>query len=474
MTLFIEILDKIDAFVWSPYLLIPLLLGTGIFVSFRLKFVQFRKLPSALRLGLIDRKEKVGGDGKGDISHFQALTTALSATVGTGNIAGVATAIAIGGPGALFWMWVTGLFGMATKYCESFLGAYFRKTDQNGEQHGGPSIYLREGIRGNFGKILAILFSVFATLASFGIGSTVQVNTVANSLKNTFNIPLIVSGVIITIVVGVVIVGGIKRIGTVTEKLVPSMIVFYLFFGSVVLVANANAIPSSLLLVIHDAFTGTSAIGGFTGSTVALGLKMGIARGLFSNESGMGSAAIVAAAAKSHHPVRQGLVSMTQTFIDTIIIVTFTGMLLITTGAWQNNTVEGANMTALAMTQSPLKDFGSIVISVSIIFFALSTVFGWAYYGERSITTLFGLKASLPYKIILSASCLAGALWSLEVVFTMADIFNGLMALPNLIGILLLSGLITKETKRYLDLDPKLKTPPSELSEYIVDPVKNL
>lgn len=470
-----NIVDKIDSFVWSVYFLVPLLLGTGLYMSIRLKFVQFRKLGSALRLGLLDRKEKKGGEGKGDITHFQALTTALAATVGTGNIAGVATAIALGGPGALFWMWITGLFGMATKYSESFLGSKFRKVDANGEQHGGPNVYLKEGIKGNLGKILAVMFSIFATLAAFGIGSTVQVNTVAHSLKSAFHVPLEITGVIITVLVGVVIIGGIKRIGKVTEKLVPAMILFYLIFGSIILICYANKIPEVILMVIHDAFTGTAAVGGFAGSSVMLAMRMGIARGLFSNESGMGSAAIVAAAAKSHHPVRQGLVSMTQTFIDTIIIVSFTGLVLLVSGVWVNaDLYEGADMTAAALSNGPLLNWGGQIISISIVFFALSTVFGWSYYGERSITTLFGYRASLPFRIIFCLSCFIGAMWNLELVFKIADIFNGLMALPNLIGILVLSKMIIRETDEYLKLDPKLKDPPSELSEFSVDIIEEI
>lgn len=464
METFADIVDSAAGFVWGPFFLIPLLLGTGLFLTIRLRGLQFRKLGPALRLGLLQRKE-VGG-GEGDISHYQALTTALAATVGVGNIAGVATAIALGGPGALFWMWVTGLVGMASKYSEAFLGSKFRVVDARGEQRGGPQEYLKQAISGPFGRILAVSFAIFAALAAFGIGNMTQTNTIAASLDDQFGVPPLASGLAIMVLVGIVLVGGIKRIGAVTASLVPTMILLYLLAGILVLGANVTAIPGAFATIFTDAFTGTAATGGFVGSTVALALQFGVARGLFSNESGLGSAAIVAAAAKSHHPVRQGLVSMTQTFIDTLVVVTFTGLVIITSGAWTGS-AEGAAMTAEAMSSGPLSSVGGAVVAIAVVFFALSTVIGWAYYGERCATTLFGIRVSLPYRALFTLVCLVGALWELELVWSIADVLNGLMALPNLIGLLVLSGLIVRETKAYLDRDPDLTDPPSALEDYV-------
>jgi len=464
---FADFIAAASSFVWGPFLLIPLLLGTGLYLTVRLKGLQFRKLGPALRLGLLQRKESSAGegDGEGDISHYQALTTALAATVGVGNIAGVATAIGIGGPGALFWMWVTGLLGMASKYSEAFLGSKFRVVDEKGEQRGGPQEYLKRGIRGPLGKILAVAFAVFAALAAFGIGNMTQTNTIAQSLDDTFGVPPLATGIVIVLFVGVVLLGGIKRIGAVTASFVPMMIVFYIVAGLLVLGANVTAIPDAFALVFTDAFTGTAATGGFVGSTVALALQYGVARGLFSNESGLGSAAIVAAAAKTHHPVRQGLVSMTQTFIDTIIVVSFTGLVIITSGAWTTGE-EGAAMTSTAMSSGPLAQFGGAVVAIAVVFFALSTVIGWAYYGERCATSLFGIKVSLPYRAIFTLVCLVGAVWELDLVWGVADVLNGLMALPNLVGLLLLSGLIARETKAYLAKDPDLTDPPAALEDF--------
>ncbi|PZR55016.1 sodium:alanine symporter family protein [Xylanimonas oleitrophica] len=469
MSSFADFVSQAGSFVWGPFLLIPLLLGTGLFLTIRLGGLQFRKLGPALRLALVQRSEKPrdgsGDTARGDISHYQALTTALAATVGVGNIAGVATAIGLGGPGALFWMWVTGLVGMASKYSEAFLGSRFRVTDEKGEQRGGPQEYLKQGIRGPLGKVLAVAFALFAALAAFGIGNMTQTNTIAHSLDDTFGVPPLVTGIVITVLVGVVLVGGIKRIGAVTASFVPAMILFYLLAGLLVLATNVTAIPDALALVFTDAFTGTAATGGFVGSTVALALQFGVARGLFSNESGLGSAAIVAAAAKSHHPVRQGLVSMTQTFIDTIVVVTFTGLVIITSGAWYSGSA-GAAMTAEAMSSGPLAQVGGAVVAIAVVFFALSTVIGWAYYGERCATSLFGIRVSLPYRAVFTLVCLVGALWELDLVWGVADILNGLMALPNLVGLLLLSGLVARETRAYLKADPDLTQPPSSLGDY--------
>lgn len=460
-----EILGKIGSFVWGPLFLIPLLLGTGLYLTIRLRGVQFRKLGSALRLAFIDRKDE-GAEG-GDISQFQALTTAMAATVGVGNVVGVATAIGIGGPGALFWMWITGLVGMASKYSEAFLAVRFRTKDAAGEISGGPQYYLRR-VGGGFGTVLSLVFAVFAVLASFGIGNMTQGNAMATNLTAEFAIPGWITGLATAIFVGVVVIGGIKSIGRVTASLVPIMVIFYMAGALYILAVNVVDIPAAFALIFTDAFTGTAMTGGFVGSTIMVALQMGVARGIFSNESGMGSAAIAAAAAKTTHPVRQGLVSMTQTFIDTIIVVSCTGLVIVTTGTWTMGREHAARMTSAAFAHGLPGTWGSIIVTISIVLFAFSTILGWAYYGERCSERLFGLLGVKVYRIVFTLVAFVGATVPLEVVWNFADIMNGLMALPNLIGLLLLSGLIARETKHYLDNDPKLKAGKAEVDAFMV------
>lgn len=448
-----DFLVEVAGVVWGPYLLIPLLLGTGLLLTIRLRGVQFRKLGPALKLGLITRNDP--GAAEGDISQYQALTTALAATVGVGNIAGVATAIYLGGPGALFWMWVTGLLGMASKYSEAFLGVKYRTRDAKGEQSGGPQYYLARAIPNRFGLVLSLVFAVFAVLASFGIGNMTQANTVATQMDGTFGVPTWVSGAVMTVLAAAVLLGGIKSIGRVTAGFVPAMIVLYVGAGILVLAVNFGEIPAALGLVFSDAFTGTAATGGFIGSVFMAAMRYGVARGIFSNESGMGSAAIAAAAARTTHPVRQGLVSMTQTFIDTIIVVTFTGMVIITTGAWQSGE-EGAAMTSTAFADGLGGDWGHWIVAISVVFFAFSTILGWSYYGERCVERLVGRGGVVPYRAIFVVVVFIGATTELQVVWNFSDVMNGLMALPNLIGLILLSGMIARETKAYLDRDPYL------------------
>ncbi|MGO2110655.1 MAG: alanine/glycine:cation symporter family protein [Pseudoclavibacter sp.] len=456
------VLGTLSSAVWGPWFLIPLLLGTGLFLTIRLRFLQFRSLGPALHLGLIRRKDDTA---KGDISQFQALTTALAATVGVGNIVGVATAIAIGGPGALFWMWVTGLAGMASKYSESFLGVRFRTTDARGEKSGGPQYYLERAIKGPFGKFLALWFAIFAILASFGIGNMTQGNAVATQLEHTFGILPIITGIVLTVLAGLVLIGGVKAIGRVTAAFVPFMIVLYLIVGLWVLIVNGPNLPATLGMVFTEAFTGSAAAGGFTGSVFMIALQMGVARGIFSNESGMGSAAIAAAAARTTHPVRQGLVSMTQTFIDTIIVVTFTGLIIISSGAWTAGEDAAGTMTSLAFSTALPGNFGGIVVSLSIAFFAFSTILGWAYYGERCCERLFGKWGIYVYRVVFTLVVFVGCTTELTLVWTFSDVMNGLMAVPNLIGLLVLSGLIARETKHYLEHDPKLKATSAEVDE---------
>ncbi|WP_211489801.1 alanine/glycine:cation symporter family protein [Georgenia thermotolerans] len=452
-----DVLGEIGSVVWGPFVLIPLLLGTGLYLTIRLGGLQVRKLFPALRLALVQRSDE-GADG--DISHYQALTTALAATVGVGNIAGVATAIHLGGPGALFWMWVTGVLGMASKYAEAFLGVRFRTTDANGEKSGGPQYYLARAIPNRFGLVLSLLFSVFAVLASFGIGNMTQSNTVATSIEGSFGVPLWLTGVVLTVGTGAVLLGGIRSIGKVTAGFVPMMIVFYVLGALAVLLLNLGDIPAALALIVTDAFTGTAAAGGFLGSTFILAVQYGVARGIFSNESGMGSAAIAAAAAQTRHPVRQGLVSMTQTFIDTLIVVSMTGLVIITTGAWDSG-IEGAGMTAAGFDAGLPGEWGHYLVTIAVVFFAFSTVLGWAYYGERCMERLVGVRGVRPYRAVFTLVVFVGATTELDVVWNFSDIMNGLMAIPNLLGLLVCAGFIARETRAYLAHDPDLRQEPA-------------
>lgn len=440
MEQFENILNAIGGFVWGVPLLV-LLVGTGIYLTFSLKFLQFTKLFYALWLALVKRKE--ADDEPGDISHFQALMTAMSATVGTGNIAGVATAIAIGGPGAMFWMWVTGLVGMATKYAEAVLAVKYREVDENGNMSGGPMYYISNGLGW---KKLGALFAVFAVVASFGIGNMVQANSVADALNHTFSVPTYVTGIILMIFSALVILGGIKAIGRVTSVLVPVMIIFYIVSSIIILVIFAENIPGAFALIFEKAFSPSAASGGFAGASVMLAIRMGVARGVFSNESGLGSSPIAAAAARTKHPVAQALVSMTQTFIDTLVVCTMTGLVLICTGAWD----VGKNGAALTNHAFSLGfSAGPVIVAISLALFAYSTILGWCYYGEKAMEYLFGVKSIKPYRYIFILFIGVGAMAKLDIVWLLSDIFNGLMALPNLIGLLGLSSVVISETKDY-------------------------
>ena len=442
----IAVVQKIGDFVWGPFLLIPLLLLTGLFLTIRLRGIQFRKLWHSLYVALIVRREK---GAEGDISHFQALMTALAATVGTGNIVGVATAIATGGPGALFWMWMTGLVGMATKFSEALLSVKFRVTDERGEQCGGPMYYLANGIKWPvLGKTLGWLFALFAVCASFGIGNMVQSNSVAHALHTSFQLPVWATGLILAIAAGLVILGGIKSIGRFTGIFVPVMIAAYMLGSGLVLVLFARQIPAALGLVFEGAFSGTAAVGGFAGAAVRQAIRFGVARGIFSNESGLGSAGIAAAAAQTREPVRQALVSMTQTFIDTIVVCSFTGLAILVTGGWKEG-LNGAELTQYAFSHGLPGEWGGWIVAVCLSMFAFSTMLGWSYYGEKSIEYLMGERFILPYRILFIVAIFFGALRSLDFVWGLSDVMNGLMALPNLVGLLLLSGVIVRETQDY-------------------------
>ncbi|MDA2919493.1 sodium:alanine symporter family protein [Desulfobacterota bacterium AH_259_B03_O07] len=444
----VKFLSEISGYVWGLPLII-LLLGTGIYLTVILRVIQFRALIPSLYIALIKRKEAT--ETEGDISHFQALMTALSATVGVGNIAGVAAAIAVGGPGALFWMWITGLFGMATKYSEAVLAVKYREVDKFNTMSGGPMYYISKGLGLRW---LGILFAVFASIAAFGIGNMVQSNSVANGLETAFGISPWVTGLILCIATGLVIVGGIKSIARATSAIVPFMIVLYLIGSTFVLIEYWQKIPEAFKLIFYHAFTPTAAAGGFIGVALVQTIKIGVARGIFSNESGLGSSPIVAAAAKTRNPVAQGLVSMTQTFIDTIIVCTLTGLVIISTGAWMSGET-GAALSAVAFEKGVPghRHIGGEILAISLAFFAYSTLLGWSYYGEKSIEYIFKERAVKPYRVVFTLVIFVGAVVELDLVWTFADIMNGLMAFPNLIGLLGLSKVVVEETKKYLNLE---------------------
>lgn len=437
-------LSTLNGWVWGPPLLV-LLVGTGLYLTIRLGLLQVVKLPLALRY--LFTKDKDDDSGDGDVSSFAALCTALSATIGTGNIVGVATAIKTGGPGALFWMWVAAFFGMATKYAEGLLAVKYRVVDENGQMSGGPMYYIEKGL-GN--KWLAKMFALFGIfVACFGIGTFAQVQSISTAAKDTLNIPIWITAIILTILVAMVTLGGIKSISKASEWIVPFMAIFYIAGGIIILIFNAPAIPQAFVLILESAFTPTAAVGGFIGATVMMAIKNGIARGVFSNESGLGSAPIAAAAAKTKSCVRQGLISMTGTFIDTIIVCTMTGLVLIVTGAWSTE-LEGAAMTNQAFRVGlPIAEIGQYIVTIGLIFFAFTTILGWNYYGERCTEYLFGIKGIKPYRFIYIVLVGIGAFLKLDMIWTLADIVNGLMAIPNLIGLIGLRGVVIDETKIY-------------------------
>ncbi len=437
----LEILNEIDAFVWGPPLLV-LLVGTGILLTFRLKLLQVFKLPQAL--GLIFSAKN---DGSGDVNSFKALCTALAATVGTGNIVGVATAIKAGGPGALFWMWMAAFFGMATKYSECLLAVKYRTVDANGNISGGPMYYIENGLGKKY-KPLAVMFAVFGVLcAYFGIGTFAQVNSIVEITQISAGIPVVYTGIALTVVVAAVTIGGLKSIATVAAKVVPAMALLYFLTTVGIMIVFADQVPAAIATVLNSAFTPTAAQGGFLGATVMLAMRSGVARGVFSNESGLGSAPIVAAAAKTKWAAEQGLISMTGTFIDTIIICTLTGLSLVVSGVWCGP-LNGAAMTESAFTLA-FPGFGSMLLLVGLVLFAFTTILGWNYYGERCVEYLMGVKAILPYRIIFICLIACGPFLKLEEIWVLADIVNGLMAIPNLIALIALSGVVVAETKAY-------------------------
>ena len=434
------ILDAVGGFVWGPVTIV-LLVGTGVFITLLVKVIQVRRFVYAWKLisGKFDNPED-----KGEITHFQALSAALSATIGTGNIAGVGTAVALGGPGAIFWMWVTAVFGMGLKYAECLLSLNFRVIHEDGTVGAGPMYYLERGLGQ---KWLGVLFALFATIASFGIGNMVQANSVAEPVLTYFGVPKIVTGLIIGGLVFAVIVGGIKRIGQVASRLVPFMSIFYVLGALIVVFTQIEGVPAAFALIFHDAFTGTAATGGFAGAAVAQAIRFGVARGVFSNEAGLGSAPIAHGAAQTEEPVREGLVAMLGPFIDTIVICTMTGLVIVLTGAYTEG-LTGADLTARGFNIG-LPGPGGYIVAVGIIFFAFSTAISWSYYGDRCVDYLFGQKMVTPYRILYCILLPVGAAVQLELVWTISDIMNALMAWPNLIGLIFLSPFILKKTKEY-------------------------
>ena len=447
MTPVLETLNSISGFVWGWPLML-LLIGTGTWFTFLLRGLQFTLLPHALWLAFVKRREATGA---GDISHFQALMTALAATVGTGNIVGVATAIAIGGPGAVFWLWLTGLVGMVTKYAEALLAVKFRVTAANGTMAGGPMYYIEKGLGQ---KWLAVVFACLTVVASFGIGNMTQANAVADGLFNTYGINPRDTGAVLTLLSGLVLLFGIKGIARVTSVLVPFMILFYFAITVGVLWINAREIPSVLALILHHAFTPTAATGGFAGALLSQTIRVGLARGLFSNESGLGSAPIAAAAARTTHPVMQALVSMTQTFIDTLVVCSMTALVILTSGVWTQTGPDGKGLTGALLSStafcSVYGEWGGQFATVALVLFAWSTLIGWGYYGEKALQYLAGDKAIPVYRTVFVSVVYVGCVLRLETVWTLSDIFNGLMALPNLVALLCLSPIVASETQAYL------------------------
>jgi AGCS family alanine or glycine:cation symporter len=432
-----------DQLFWGPGMLV-LILGTGLYLMVGLRLYPLRHIGRGFRTLFASRRD---AEGDGEISPYNALMTSLSATVGTGNIAGVATAIAAGGPGALFWMWCTALVGMATKYAEAVCAVQFREQDADGRYVGGPMYYIKNGL-GPRWAWLGILFAAFGTIAGFGIGNMVQANSVADVLFQEAGVPPWVTGLLLATLVGVVLLGGIRRIADVAGKLVPVMAVVYLAAGLVILLVNLPAVPGALVLIVDSAFNPVAAQGGFAGAAVAAAIRFGVARGVFSNEAGLGSAPIAHAAAKTNSPVRQGTIAMLGTFIDTIVICTITGLVIIISGVWTTGET-GASLSSLAFDAGI--PFGRYVVVFGLPVFAFTTILGWSYYGERCIQFLFGTRVKTMFRVLWVIAIPLGAMGQLGFVWTLADALNALMALPNLVALILLSPVIFKLTRSYRD-----------------------
>ena len=445
-------IDSVNAFAWGPPML-GMLGVTGVLLTLGLVFMPWRKVGYGFKL-LFDKSD---AGGEGEVKPFNALMTALSATVGTGNIAGVATAIALGGPGAIFYMWLIALFGMATKYAEAVCAVTYREVDANGMHVGGPMYYLRNGVGAfapELGKWLGLGFAVFGAVAAFGIGNAVQVNSMATALAGSFGVPTWITGLIVAALVGVVIIGGIQRIGEVAGKLVPAMIVLYIAAALIVIIINITAVPAAIALIFTYAFTPAAAAGGFAGAAVAAAVRFGVARGVFSNESGLGSAAIAHAAAQTNSPVRQGVIAMLGTFIDTLVVCTMTALVILTSGAWTLTGADGGGLTGVVLTSASFQSSipgGQYIVTVALAVFAFTTILGWSYYGERCWQYLFSENSLLIYRGLWVLAALIFANVKVSFVWNLSDTLNGLMAVPNLIGLLLLAPMVFKVTREYFD-----------------------
>jgi AGCS family alanine or glycine:cation symporter len=450
---FSDIISAVNNFVWGPVML-ALLMGTGMFLTVRLKFKPWLNLGYALKSVFAKQDKTKKDDSSGDISPFQSLMTALAATIGTGNIVGVATAMVLGGPGALVWMWISALFGLSTKYAESVLAVKYRETNAKGEMAGGPMYAMKNGFKNKkLGLVLAFLFSLFATVASFGIGNMTQANSIAGAVNGTFGVPTWITGLILTVLAFLVILGGIKSIGKVAGVVVPFMAVFYVLAALVVIIINYQNLPAGIAEIFTMAFSPTAMAGGVGGTIIATmltAMRWGVARGVFSNEAGLGSAPIAAAAAKTDHPSRQGYINMTGTFFDTIVVCTITGLVIASSGVLgtldgSGEILMGANLT-IAAFQSALGPVGGYIVTVGIALFAFSTILGWEYYGEKSLEYLIKAPIAVTiYRIIYCLVVFVGATTALEVVWNLSDAMNGMMAIPNLISLLVLSSVVAKE-----------------------------
>lgn len=459
-----DTLVKVDDFVWGPVMLV-LLVGTGIFLTIRLKFRPWRNLGFAIK-STLSKEARTTKRGEGDVSPFSALTTALAATIGTGNIVGVATAMVSGGPGALVWMWISACFGLTSKFSECMLAIKYREVNEKGEMSGGPMYTMKKGFKNKkIGAFLGMLFAVFAVIASFGIGNMTQANSISESLESTFNFDEKIVGVVLTVLAIVIIVGGIKTISKVSSIVVPLMAFFYIIAGLIVVVMNIQNLPSGIVMIFKMAFSSQAVAGGGAGvitAGVMNAMRYGVARGVFSNEAGMGSAAITASAATTDDPVRQGYINMTGTFWDTIVVCTITGLCIASSGVLgtvgdDGKLVQGAALTILAF-KSALGEVGAILVTIGIALFAFSTILGWEYHGEKAFEYIFGThKYNMAYRIIFSLVVFVGATTTLQVVWNFSDIANALMAIPNLICLLVMSKVIAKEVERFQPILDKEK-----------------
>jgi AGCS family alanine or glycine:cation symporter len=436
-----EIITTINGIAWGPVMLV-LLLGTGIYLTIGLRFMTIRRIPGAIAMLLRGRE----GQGDGDITPFRALMTSLSATIGTGNIAGVATAITLGGPGALFWMWFTALFGMATKYAEAVCAVHFREQDSAGNYSGGPMYYIRNGLKSHW-HWLAFAFAIFGALAGFGIANTVQSNSISQVLNDTYGVVPIYTGIVLMVLVGAVVLGGIQRISSVAGFLVPLMASSYLLMGLIVILMNITAVPAAVVTIVESAFTGSAAAGGFAGATIWAAIRFGVARGIFSNEAGLGSAAIAHAAARTREPVQQGMVAMLGTFIDTLVVCSITGLVIVIMDVIPSG-VSGASLTSMAFGNA--FPGGEVIVTLGLCLFGFTTMIGWSFYGERCVVFLVGTRGILPFRLAWVLVIPVGTVVQLDLVWLIADTLNAFMAIPNLIALLLLGPLVFRLSREYL------------------------